>query len=217
MDGTGELLKGLAERLAMYRPVQVVAYPLDRSLNYTELAAYVAERTPKRSFVILGESFSGPIAIDIAATDSRVVGLVLASSFARHPLPTQLAAFTRLLDVRWLPKRLVAAALMGSTATPELTARLREVLAALPRKILQDRARDALRVDKCAQLRGVACPVLCLHGRFDRLAGGRQMDQIVAAQPSCQVRKFDASHMLLATHPDAAATAINDFCGQVDE
>ncbi|MCC8965549.1 hypothetical protein H8A95_25360 [Bradyrhizobium sp. Pear76] len=216
MDGTGELLKDLAGRLAQHRPVQLLAYPLDRPLSYPELASYVAERTPNQSFVILGESFSGPIAIDIAAADSRVAGLILASSFARHPLPAQLAALAGLVDLRWLPKRLIERALMGATATPELSACLHQVLAGLPQRILRGRAREVLRVDRRERLRGLSCPVMCLHGRFDHLVSSRQVGEIVAAQPRCQVHLLDASHMLLATHPEAAAKVIDDFCQAVE-
>jgi pimeloyl-ACP methyl ester carboxylesterase len=217
MDGTGELLRALADQLALHRPVQLFAYPLDQPLSYAQLTTYVVERAPNRPFVILGESFSGPIAIEIAATDPRAAGLVLASSFARHPLPAQLAALTRLLDLRWLPKGIIATALMGSTATPELTARLHQVLAALPREVLQFRAREVLRVDKRNRLSEITCPVLCLHGRFDYLVNSRQVVEIANAQPRCQVHWFDSSHMLLATHPDAAVKAINQFCAQMDK
>ena len=142
---------------------------------------------------------------------------MLASSFARHPLPAQFAALTRLLDLRWLPKRSIATALMGSEATPELTARLHRVLATLPHAVLQYRAREVLRVDKRDRLREVTCPVLCLQGRFDRLVSKRQVDEILTAQPRCQVHWFDSSHMLLATHPEAAVKAINQFCEHIDE
>ena len=217
MDGTGDLLKTLADQLSLHRPVQLFAYPLDRPLSYDQLTSYVVERAPDRPFVVLGESFSGPIAIEIAATDPRAVGLVLASSFAQHPLPAQFAALTRLFDPRWLPKRIVAAALMGSTATPELTARLHRILATLPREVLQYRAREALRVDKRNRLHEVTCPVLCLQGRFDRLVRRRQVDEIVTVQPRCEVHWFDSLHMLLATLPEAAVRAINQFCEQVDK
>jgi len=217
MDGTGELLRALADQLALHRPVQLFAYPLDRPLSYAQLATYVAERAPNRPFVVLGESFSGPVAIEIAATDPRAAGLVLASSFSRHPLPAQFTALTRLFDLRWLPKSIIATALMGSTATPELTARLHQVLSALPRKVLQYRAREALCVDKRNRLREVTCPVLCPQGRFDRLVSRRQVNEIVTAQPRCQVHWFDSSHMLLATHPEAAVKAINQFCERVEK
>jgi pimeloyl-[acyl-carrier protein] methyl ester esterase len=217
LDGTGELLKALADQLALHRPVQLFAYPPDQPLSYAQLTTYVTERAPDRPFVVLGESFSGPIAIEIAATDPRAAGLVLASSFARHPLPAWFASLAGLLDLRWLPKRIIATALMGSTATPELTARLQQVLAALPREILQFRAREVLRVDKRNRLREITCPVLCLQGRFDYLVNSRQVDEIVTAQPRCQVHWFDSAHMLLATHPKAAVKAINQFCEHIDK
>jgi pimeloyl-ACP methyl ester carboxylesterase len=80
MDGTGELLRPLAEQLSTHRLVQLVSYPVDRSLSYEELVPYVRERLPGDRFVILGESFSGPIAIETAATESRTAGLILASA-----------------------------------------------------------------------------------------------------------------------------------------
>jgi pimeloyl-ACP methyl ester carboxylesterase len=216
MDGTGELLRTLADQLSTHRPVQLIGYPVDRLLNYDQLASYVRERVSNDSFVILGESFSGPIAIEIAATDPRVVGLVLASSFARHQLPTQFAAFARLLDHRWIPTSVVVAALMGSAATPKLRVHLRDVLATLPREIIRARVQDVLRVDKRRRLREIKCPLLCLHGRLDRLVSKRHVEEIIAAQPGCEVHWLDSSHMLLATHAEAAAGVIEKYCEHLD-
>ncbi|HEV2155993.1 alpha/beta hydrolase [Bradyrhizobium sp.] len=212
MDGTGELLRPLAERLSAHRSVQLVGYPTDCVLGYDQLAAYVGERLPSGRFVVLGESFSGPIAIEIAATVTRVAGLVLASSFARHPLPASLMALTPLLDLKWIPTSIIVAALMGSAATPELKVRLRQVLNALPREILRTRAQEVLRVDKRDRLGGIACPVLCLHGRSDRLVSRKYVDEVVAARSGSQVCWLDAPHMLLATHVDAAVDVIEQFC-----
>jgi pimeloyl-[acyl-carrier protein] methyl ester esterase len=211
MDGTGEFLKPLAEQLSRHRPVVVVAYPADRVQNYDQLVSCARERLSHDRVVVLGESFSGPIAIELAATDPRVVGLVLASSFARHPLPTQLAALTKLLDLKWMPIGIIIAALLGSSATPKLRERLRDVLAALPRDVIRARARDVLCVDKRKRLGETRCPLLCLHGRSDRLVCKRLVDDIVAARPDCQVRWLDGPHMLLATHAEAAS-AIEEFC-----
>jgi pimeloyl-ACP methyl ester carboxylesterase len=191
MDGTGEFLKPLAAQLSRSR---------------------VRKRLPHDRVVILGESFSGPIAIEVAAADPRIVGLVLASSFARHPLPAQFAPLTKLLDAKWMPTRVIVAALMGSAATPELKEHLRRALAALPREVIQARARDVLRVDKRKRLSETECPVLCLHGRRDRLVRKRHVHDIVAARPDCEVHWLDGPHMLLATHADAAASVIEEFC-----
>jgi pimeloyl-ACP methyl ester carboxylesterase len=188
LDGTGELLKDVAERLLPRRPVQLLAYPSDRPLSYAQVAKYVGERVPTEPFVIVGESYSGPIAIEIAATDPRVAGLVLVSSFTRHPLPSQLTAFAALFDLKWVPKSIIAAVLMGSNAAPKLRTQLHQVLGGLPRKIIQTRIVDVLSVDKSDRLREITCPMLCMHGRSDRLVSRKYVDEIILAQPRCQVR-----------------------------
>ncbi len=216
LDGTGELLKGLSEQLAGHRPVELFDYPLDRQMSYAELVTYVVKRAPNRRFVILGESFSGPIAIEIAETDPRVSGLVLAGSFARHPLPAQLAPLAWALDVRWVPRRIVAAALMGLRAAPEIEAQLNGVLAKVPREIVRARLHEALRVDKRDQLRRTKCPLLCLHGRQDRLVRKKSVDEITDARPDGEVHWLDAPHMLLTTHAATAAGIINQFCSELE-
>jgi pimeloyl-[acyl-carrier protein] methyl ester esterase len=212
MDGTGELLDALGGRLSRSRLVHIVSYPPSEPLGYAELTAFATARLPEGRFAILGESFSGPIAIGIAATVPRTAGLILASSFARHPLPSLLAPLTRLLDLRRVPSRIIEAALLGAWGAPGLRARLRELLERLPRETVQARAAEALRIDMRNVLRRVPCPAMCLHGRFDRVTGKRCVRQIVRARPQCQVRWLDAPHMLLQTHPDEAAGAIDEFC-----
>jgi pimeloyl-ACP methyl ester carboxylesterase len=113
MDGSGVLLRGLVEHLAVFRPVRVIPFPNDKPLTYEELTAHVLKRLPDSRFVLLGESFSGPIAIEIAARQQRIAGLVLAASFARHPMPALFSPLTRMLDLRWVPARLVETALLG--------------------------------------------------------------------------------------------------------
>jgi pimeloyl-[acyl-carrier protein] methyl ester esterase len=215
MDGTGELLDAVARRLSSSRPVHIVSYPLDKLLGYDELTAFVSARLPEGRFAVLGESFSGPIAIEIAAKERRAAGLILASSFAWHPLPPLLVPFTRLFDLRRMPLRIVVATLLGDWSAPELESRLRQLLERLPRETVQARAASALRVDKRQALSQIACPVMCLHGRSDRVTGKRCVQQILLAQPRCTVRWLDAPHMLLETHPDDAAGAIDAFCDQL--
>jgi len=215
LDGTGELLTALVDQLSSHRPVQVISYPASKPLDYDDLTTFVLERAPKEQFVILGESFSGPIAIEIASAEPRVAGLILASSFARHPIPSLFAPVANLLDLRWVPSKFVEAALLGSTGKPELKARLGQVLKRLPREIIRVRAAEALRVDKRNRLRDIICPMLCLQGRFDWLVRKRCLDEITSVQPTCQVRWLAASHMLLETHPYEAAEAINEFCDRL--
>jgi pimeloyl-[acyl-carrier protein] methyl ester esterase len=214
MDGSGVLLRGLVEHLAVFRPVRVIPFPNDKPLTYEELTTHVLERLPDSRAVLLGESFSGPIAIEIAARQQRIAGLVLAASFACHPMPALFSPLTRMLDLRWVPARLVETVLLGSAATPDLRETLRRVLATLPREVIRTRAAEVLRIDKRHRLRAVSCPILYLRARFDRLVSRKCLEEIVSSRPHCEVRTLDAPHMVLETHPVETASIVNGFCAQ---
>ena len=216
MDGTGILLHPLAKILRAHHPVQVIAYPDTKVLGYDDLTTLVLDNAPKGRFVILGESFSGPIAIEVAARERRVAGLILASSFARHPMPALFAPLAQILDLKWIPKTIIEAALLGSRAQPDVKECLGKVLATLPREIIRARVSEALRVDKRSRLRTITCPLLCLHGRSDRLVGRKCLDEIVSSHPNAEVQIFDAPHMLLETRMSEAAEAITLFCNRLN-
>ena len=216
LDGTGELLKDLHARLSAHRQVRVIAYPTDKPLGYGQLTALVEELVPDERFVLLGESFSGPIAIEIAARQkARVAGLVLASTFARHPMPSLFAGLAKVFDHTRVPRFVVEAALLGTMGTPEIKATLARVLSEVSSDVVRLRVAEALRVDKRHVLQEVACPTLCLTGRRDRLVGRNHTSELQSALPECEVRVFDAPHMLLQTHALEAAEAIDRFCERV--
>jgi pimeloyl-[acyl-carrier protein] methyl ester esterase len=212
MDGTAELREDLITQLRHRRPAHLISFPEDEGLGYAALTALVRAQLPAGRFLILGESFSGPIAIELAAALPRVAGLVLASSFARRPVPVFFAPLARHFDPRWLPRRLIDAALFGHTGTTEQRARLHAVLARLPAEVLQVRAAEACRIDKLALLASVTCPVMFLRGSRDRLVLRHCQDQALRAQPNVQVQTLDAAHMVLNTHAAEAARCINAFC-----
>ena len=66
MDGTGDLFAAFLSAPGCDLDVKVVSYPTDVALGYADLEAFARAALPTdRPFVILGESFSGPIAISI--------------------------------------------------------------------------------------------------------------------------------------------------------
>ncbi len=87
LDGTGKLFAEFLKALDSSIGTLVVTYPKDVPMNYDQLEALVTAALPTdRPFVLLGESFSGPLAIRIAARRPEfLVGLVLCVTFARNP------------------------------------------------------------------------------------------------------------------------------------
>jgi pimeloyl-ACP methyl ester carboxylesterase len=216
LDGTAALRTAIASRLAFSRAVTVIAYDDDPALDYDALDGFVRARLPAGRFVVLGESFSGPVAIRLAYDErDRVAGLVLASTFARNPWPSWLASAVSLLDARYCPDRLADLILLGDRASPELSRVLHQVVDALPRTALQARSRAALTVDVSTLLAATTCPALCLSGSSDWLVQRRCASHIRALRPDCEMIVFDGSHNLLMTHVDEATLAINQFCDKL--
>lgn len=87
LDGTGELFGPFLAKIPEHWSALVVSYPRDQLMNYPECVAFARDRLPvDEDFVLLGESFSGPVSIALAAQHHpNLRGLVLCNSFARHP------------------------------------------------------------------------------------------------------------------------------------
>ena len=87
LDGTGTLFKPLSDVLPSTIESLVISYPPDEKLSYTELTAYVMDRLPTdEAYVLLGESFSGPIAYEIALRQPRNMhAVIFVASFLTPP------------------------------------------------------------------------------------------------------------------------------------
>jgi pimeloyl-ACP methyl ester carboxylesterase len=72
---------------------QVVSYPTEQYLTYKELVSLVQSvLPPKEPFVLLGESFSGPLSIKAAAlSPPNLRAIILWTSFVSNPVPLSLS------------------------------------------------------------------------------------------------------------------------------
>ena len=87
LDGTGRLFDPLIRHLPEWIHPVVVSYPKDQSYGYQDLMKIVTRSLPEDTdFVILGESFSGPLSIMIARQrPKRLIGLILCATFVKNP------------------------------------------------------------------------------------------------------------------------------------
>jgi len=207
MDGTGELFAPFVAALGEEFDVRVVKYPGDQCGGYDELEAIARAAIPKdRPYVLLGESFSGPIAISIAASaPGKLLGLVLCCTFARNPRPALagLKALIRVLPVKALP----AGWLVGAQMRAAFKAAMERVTSAA----LKARLRTVLAVDVCARLAQCQVPILYLQAKRDLLVPPRARNVITNIKPTAEVIEFDAPHFLLQTVPQQAAHEVAAF------
>ncbi len=216
LDGTTTLLGQFCLHLRKLGiPVRAIAYPTDQALGYEELESFVRSRLPlDQSFVLLGESFSGPLAIQIAArAPAGLAGLILSTTFARSPVPLlrPLAALVRFAPFR-PPMAVLSWLLLGRWATPERVSSVQDVLRAVSPAVLRVRAVAALRVDVASLLPAVSVPVLCLQATHDRLLAGSAHRVLVEGLPHARTVEIPGPHFLLQTASERCAQAVAAFC-----
>lgn len=221
LDGTARLLDRFIEAARPgFARIEAVAYPTDRVLGYRELEILARDALPKdMPVVLLGESFSGPVAISIAAADPppNLVGLVLSTTFAKSPVPllSPFAALTRFAPVRALPTAALDAVLLGRWSTPSLRAELVAALRCVDPDVLRARAAAALRVDVSGRLRRIAVPTLALRAKHDRLLRPAAVRGLVAGIANAQESAFDGPHLLLQTRAQACAECVAAFASRL--
>ncbi|MBC8327192.1 MAG: alpha/beta hydrolase [Planctomycetes bacterium] len=220
LDGTGRLFDRVSPELARFAPVERVSYPMERGLGYAELQRVLEAKLPTADpYVLVAESFSGPIAIEHAAARPPLLrGLVLVATFAANPLPlpgSWLRPFAGLARPR-MPKALTRLLLVGGDAPADLVEEVRATVATMDPAVIAQRIRQVLSVDRRARLASIAAPTLYLGGSRDRLVGARGWRQCAAGIQDLQRVFLDAPHLVLQRRPKESAAAIEAFLGRLD-
>ena len=218
MDGTGDLFEPLVSALGPEVEVIVVRYP-DEPLDYRAHEEVAWSALPKnRPYLVVGESFSGPVAVAIAARQPPgLLGFVLASSFVFRPssLLALLEPALKFLSLHRIPMPVVDYFLMGRFASSELRAMYARALTRVSPGTLVARLRAIARVDVRTMFSRVAVPGLYLRATEDRLVSGASARLFESLASRARVVDIVAPHFLFQSNPVAAARAIREFAGEV--
>jgi pimeloyl-ACP methyl ester carboxylesterase len=215
LDGSGDFFDALCGQLPPQWRTHVVPYPGDRPLSYSELARFVLAALPDEGpIVLVAESFSGPVAIQVAATHpAGLIGVVLCATFARSPRPflRPLLGLTRVAPVRSAPMGLLSRCLLGAEADASWAERIRQAMGNCSVAVLRERAREVLLVNVRGQLADIRVPVLYLQAIRDWVVPAAALIEIQSVLPGIQVARIDGPHFLLQVQPGPCAERIVKF------
>ncbi|MCC7646219.1 MULTISPECIES: alpha/beta fold hydrolase [unclassified Janthinobacterium] len=216
MDGTASLFHHFDAALRAHSAIDTLAIAFPAApLDYAALEAFVRDRLPRdRPFVVLAESFSGPLGAALRADPPPGMrALVLCCSFVRNPRP-MLAPLRHLLGLvpfGTMPGFALRQALLAPYATPQLQEELAAALAQVPPATLRQRLRAVLETNATRSFARGSLPVLYLRARHDRLVPPANAVQILRQAAGAQLVDIAAPHMLLQAAPEAAAGAVAAF------
>ncbi len=216
MDGTGQLFEPLLAVLPPSLQATVVAYPADKPCGYAELLPIGEAAVPVGvEFIVLAESFSGPLALMMAARQPPGLrGIILCALFASNPLPwfpRCLHGLIRPILFRATPAPLLRWALLGRHNTAPLSQMVKAALARVLPSVLAARARAVLTVNISAQLQTCNVPILHIAATEDRLVSRGSLDHIRRLCPRVEAVALAGPHLLLQVAPKAAAAVIQAF------
>jgi pimeloyl-ACP methyl ester carboxylesterase len=215
LDGTGKLFSDFVQVLGPEVSSQIVAYPKDDALGYAQLEALARAALPcDRPFVVLGESFSGPIAIRIGAQPpAGLLGIILCGAFARNPYPLMgwAGSLASWFPVKSLPQW-VRAPLMWGSMDPDLAPeKLVRAMADVSEAVIRRRIAALLAVDESAALASIRLPMLVLQAARDLVIPVSATEWILKCAPRAHRVEIDGPHLLLQTRPAECAAAVMDF------
>ena len=214
LDGTGDLFGPLLEVIGGRVSTKVISYPVDQRLSYAVLLDVVErELGSEEKMVLVAESFSGPIALRLAAKwPGRVLAVVLCASFIRSPLPRWLR-FLAGSVLFWItpPDFALRRLMVGRDAPDSLVGAVKQAVRKVRPGVMAGRVKEVLAVECSEALRRCAAPLLYLRGEQDALVGRASVEVIEKVRPDLRIRSIEGPHLLLQREPAAAWGEIADF------
>jgi pimeloyl-[acyl-carrier protein] methyl ester esterase len=212
LDGTGALSVPLCSYLSGSHIVENIRYP-ENLFRYEDLAHWLEPKLGSGDYAIIAESFSGPLAIRLAAArPTGLKALVLVASFARSPrrLPPFTATLLYLLPLQSrLMIRVVQRLLVGKWGAQDFPDAFAEIIRKVPKSTLVRRLREVLRGGALDALSAIQTPRLFVAASRDALVPARKMDDFRTAGWSVEV--VDGPHFLNLTRAEAVGDQIERF------
>jgi pimeloyl-ACP methyl ester carboxylesterase len=218
LDGTEVFFRPLLAALPPAIRPHVVRFPVTGSNEYADLLAIVREAVASIPHCfVLGWSFSGPLALMLAATDpARVRGVILVSTFVRSPRPLlSHIAFAAVTPVIWMIRAGLRLPVWFFRQPADPFRRDKaETWTRVSARTIAARVRAILRLDAREALRRCPHAVLYIAGRHDNVVPRSAVNEIVRTRPSVHVRVIEGRHFALYTNPDAVADTVRAFIAQ---
>jgi pimeloyl-[acyl-carrier protein] methyl ester esterase len=215
LDGTEIFFGPLLRHLPPWIEPVAITYPTSGNNDYTELLPIVMSQVASlKSFVILGLSFGGPLALMVASScPSRVSGVILCASFVTPPRP-MLAPFRFAVSAPLIA--LIRAIrrthlLISGYASPEFRRAKAITWRRVNSRELASRSRSALSVDARPQLRECHARLMYIVCTRDEVISRASLNEILAIAPQTQVEEVEGPHFALFTNPVQSAVCIANF------
>ena len=215
MDGTGRLFESFIEVTPAWANPIIITYETAEQNSYDYLTKFVTSKIdPAQPHIILGESFSGPIAVRVAfQSKDALIGLVLSATFISSPtllgrIPIPNAVLEAAVENS--PHRLLAKHfLLNGNSSAALLETVIGVMETLSSNIVAERIAATRNVALAKEIAGLHCPLLYLRGTRDRIVPSSAGDEVKSAYGRTEIVDIESPHMILQCKNKEAWEAVS--------
>ena len=219
-DGTGQFFEDFVQKLPPHQSFQILKYPEDTALSYDGLVDYFLPQLPKDDFVLLGESFGGPLCIKLASkAPDNLRGIILVATFATEPLPNILRIivnFNLRFGILKIPTFFINHFLINGS-NMALARNVSSIVNSMKDDVITTRAKTALSVNVLSNLGEISVPALIIEAKNDWLLRKNTSKEMQKYLSKSKLAELEGPHFLLQTSPDKAASLICDFISSIED
>jgi pimeloyl-[acyl-carrier protein] methyl ester esterase len=220
LDGTGKLFDPFVRNLPAWIKPLVVSYPPDKPYGYQELRLIVSRSLPTDGdFVILGESFSGPLAVMAAAEKPKgLCGLILCASFVKKPfkfIPSWIRLFSVGPIYQLWPASIRLRAMLKGEKYSGLVQNALDAIKSVGTNVIAERVKAIMSVDVEQDFVRVDVPIIYLASRKDHLIKKHNVAGMKTLKPNLTVAEIDTQHFVLQLEPKKSAVEIVSFIERI--
>lgn len=221
LDGTGTLFSPFTRKSPEWANPVVISYDREQAQDYEQLANIVLKSIDQDSpYILVGESFSGPVAVLVAAkAPSNLIGVILCASFVVNPRPLMsllfFPAIFRTMFSMGLPEWIIKFSLIGWEGSPELVKAVSSIIRSVSPEVLIARMRMVIEADVTIQLASCTIPLMCISSTNDRLVTRRSISTLRSIKPELSSVQLNGPHCILQSKPAEAWQVISNFVDKI--
>ena len=221
LDGSGTLFSPFLEKVPEWANPIVIPYALDKVQDYDELTNFIFKSiNQEQPYILVGESFSGPVALLVAAKSPKnLVGVVLCASFVTNPRPLLSSLFFPKLFRFFLSKTpptwIIRSYLTGPDSSPELVKATISTIKSVSPDVLAARLAMVMSVDVSRSLENCSAPLLYICANQDKLVPSKALAFIQDTKPDISVSRIDGPHFIAQTQPGKVWQEISRFVEKI--
>lgn len=217
LDGTGKLFEEFQLNSPKWAKPIIISYEHATNNSYTALielaVSQIDQSTPH---IILGESFSGPIAIELAShKNEMLISLILSASFINSPstvshIPVP-SSFLEMAIATAPHQMLTKMFLLNGFDNQAILEKVTSVTNSVSNRVIAERLIEVQHVDATSAMKDVECPVLYLKSKHDRVVPHAAAEKVFSLNSRVSIIVIDSPHMILQCKPMESWKAITQF------